>query len=89
VTSIYLNEKSKHPLRGSRRQVLINNNKIVPENWLILKGAKLHNLKNLTVEFPLGRFIAITGVSGSGKSTLIHNCLYTSIKSILAGKKYK
>ena len=86
VTSRCLNEQSKYPLSGFRRQVQIVKGKVIPENWLVLKGAKLHNLKNLTVEFPLGRFIAITGVSGSGKSTLIHDCLFTSLKSILSGK---
>ncbi|MBC6991602.1 excinuclease ABC subunit UvrA [Hymenobacter sp. BT491] len=43
---------------------------------LVLKGAKGHNLKNVTAKFPLGKFIAVTGVSGSGKSSLIHDTLY-------------
>ncbi|QDA59928.1 excinuclease ABC subunit UvrA [Hymenobacter jejuensis] len=43
---------------------------------LVLKGAKGHNLKNVTARFPLGKFIAVTGVSGSGKSSLIHDTLY-------------
>lgn len=44
-----------------------------------ISGCREHNLKDVTVEFPLERFVVVTGVSGSGKSTLIHQTLYPAI----------
>src|SRR5947208_2577684 len=48
-------------------------------DWLVVKGARQNNLKNIDVAFPLGTFIAVTGVSGSGKSALGHEVLYNTL----------
>jgi excinuclease ABC subunit A len=67
-TADYLNRKREIPVPEIRRK---GNGESI-----ILEGCSGNNLKNITVEFPLGLFICITGVSGSGKSTLINETLY-------------
>jgi excinuclease ABC subunit A len=68
LTAQYLSGEKKIEVPQKRRE---GNGKSI-----ILKGVTGHNLKNLNVEFPLGKFICITGVSGSGKSSLINQTLY-------------
>ena len=95
VTGRCLREKHPQPARGERRPVESAGTKgakkskaaVEPSHgWLTLEHASLNNLKDVTVRFPLGRFVAVTGVSGSGKSTLVKECLFPAVRAALEKK---
>ena len=75
ITGQYLSGRKQIPVPKKRRK---SNGKSIE-----VVGAKEHNLKNISVKFPLGEFICVTGVSGSGKSTLINEVLYKNINKAL------
>nr|MBQ0091512.1 excinuclease ABC subunit UvrA [Candidatus Enterousia merdequi] len=79
LTGEYLSGKRKIDVPKKRRE---GNGKTIR-----IEGARENNLKNISVDFPLGKFIALTGVSGSGKSTLLLNTLYPSIMRALYNSK--
>jgi len=77
VTGAYLSGKKFVPIPATRRNGTGQSLRIV--------GAQENNLKNLTVDIPLGKFVCVTGVSGSGKSTLTVEILYNALARTLMG----
>jgi len=74
LTAQYMSERMQIPTPTSRRKIY---------NKLLLKGAKQHNLKNVSVKIPLNALTVVTGVSGSGKTTLVKQILYPALKKHL------
>ena len=79
ITGEYLSGKKKIDVPTVRREV--------QNGYITVKGARQNNLKNVTVEFPLGVMTAVTGVSGSGKSSLVNQTLSPYLNNLIMGAK--
>src|SRR3954469_12346997 len=80
ITGAYLSGRRAIPVPPLRRP---------PQRGreVVVEGAREHNLRNVDVAFPLGCFVAVTGVSGSGKSSLVNDILYNSLANKINGAK--
>lgn len=89
LTGRCLAETRAYPTRGQRRPCVDGAGEtggVGGVEWLTLEQASVHNLREVRVRIPLGRFVAITGVSGSGKSTLVRECLLPGLAEALGRK---
>lgn len=72
-------------LQGRKRIGVPSERRPAGPEWLVVEGARLHNLEGVDVKLPLGTLTAVTGVSGSGKSSLIHDVIYRQLAARLHG----
>ena len=77
LTAAHMRDEAKVRDRRKKRPA--------PNSWITVKGARLHNLREVDVKIPLCRFVALTGLSGSGKSSLMNGCLHDGLTAKAVG----
>lgn len=81
ITAKYLTGEENISIPKKRREIL--------DKFIVIKGARENNLKNITLKIPLGVFTCITGVSGAGKTSLIIDCLYKGLHNLVSTRSAK